>query len=194
MAYNWKQVKAIESVNKKKFLELNNELNNDSGIYMLTRIDENGFKYAYIGQAKHILTRLAQHMVGYQHIDLSLKNHGLYSDKNEYGWNVIHYNCSEEDLDDKEQYYIKEYADNGFQLRNKTSGSQGKGKTKINEFKPSKGYQDGLKQGYKNASKEIANLFDKHLDYLKKSDKPNKNQDKAIEKLEQFLEVYKNNI
>ena len=194
MAYNWKQVKAIESVNKKKFLELNNELNNDSGIYMLTRIDENGFKYAYIGQAKHVLTRLAQHMVGYQHIDLSLKNHGLYSDKNEYGWNVIHYNCSEEELDDKEQYYIKEYADNGFQLRNKTSGSQGKGKTKINEFKPSKGYQDGLKQGYKNASKEIANLFDKHLDYLKKSDKPNKNQDKAIEKLEQFLEVYKNNI
>lgn len=194
MAYNWKQVKAIESVNKKKFLELNNELNNDSGIYMLTRIDENGFKYAYIGQAKHILTRLAQHMVGYQHIDLSLKNHGLYSDKNEYGWNVIYYNCSEEELDDKEQYYIKEYADNGFQLRNKTSGSQGKGKTKINEFKPSKGYQDGLKQGYKNASKEIANLFDKHLDYLKKSDKPNKNQDKAIEKLEQFLEVYKNNI
>jgi len=194
MAYNWKQVKAIESVNKKKFLELNNELNNDSGIYMLTRIDENGFKYAYIGQAKHILTRLAQHMVGYQHIDLSLKNHGLYTDKNEYGWNVIHYNCSEEELDDKEQYYIKEYADNGFQLRNKTSGSQGKGKTKINEFKPSKGYQDGLKQGYKNASKEIANLFDKHLDYLKKSDKPNKNQDKAIEKLEQFLEVYKNNI
>ena len=194
MAYNWKQVKAIESVNKKKFLELNNELNNDSGIYMLTRIDENGFKYAYIGQAKHILTRLAQHMVGYQLIDLSLKNHGLYSDKNEYGWNVIHYNCSEEELDDKEQYYIKEYADNGFQLRNKTSGSQGKGKTKINEFKPSKGYQDGLKQGYKNASKEISNLFDKHLDYLKKSDKPNKNQDKAIEKLEQFLEVYKNNI
>ena len=194
MSYNWKQVKAIESVNKKKFLELNNKLNNDSGIYILTRIDENGFRYAYIGQAKHILTRLAQHMVGYQHIDLSLKNHGLYSDKNEYGWNVIHYNFSEEELDDKEQYYIKEYADNGFRLRNKTSGSQGKGKTKINEFKPSKGYQDGLKQGYKNASKEIANLFDKHLDYLRKSDKPNKNQDKAIEKLEQFLEAYKNNI
>ena len=194
MAYNWKQVKAIESVNKKKFLAINDKLNDNSGIYILTRIDENGFKYAYIGQAKHILTRLAQHMVGYQHIDLSLKNHGLYSDKNKYGWNVIHYNFSEEELDDKEQHYIKEYADNGFQLRNKTSGSQGKGKTKINEFKPSKGYQDGLKQGYKNASKEIANLFDKHLDYLKKSDKPNKNQDKAIKKLEQFLEVYKNNI
>lgn len=194
MAYNWKQVKAIESVNKKKFLAINDKLNDNSGIYILTRIDENGFKYAYIGQAKHILTRLAQHMVGYQHIDLSLKNHRLYSDENEYGWNVIHYNFSEEELDDKEQHYIKEYADNGFQLRNKTSGSQGKGKTKINEFKPSKGYQDGLKQGYKNASKEIANLFDKHLDYLKKSDKPNKNQDKAIKKLEQFLEVYKNNI
>lgn len=40
----------------------------------MVRTDENGFRYAYIGQAVHILTRLAQHLVGYQHIDLSLKN------------------------------------------------------------------------------------------------------------------------
>lgn len=193
MAYNWKQVKAIEGINKKKLLAINDTLNDNSGIYILTRIDENGFKYAYIGQAKHILTRLAQHMVGYQHIDLSLKSHGLYSDENEYGWNVICFNFSEYELDEREQYYIKDYADKGWQLRNKTSGSQGVGKTKIAEFKPSKGYHDGLKQGYINASKEIANLFDKHLDYLKKSNKPNKNQDKAIEKLEAFLEMYKNN-
>lgn len=191
MPYNWKQVKAIEKKNKDKFLKLNDKLNDNSGIYILTRIDENNIKYAYIGQAKHILTRLAQHMVGYQHIDLSLKKHGLYSDINNYGWNVNSINCDESDLDDKEKYYIAEYANKGYQLRNKTAGGQGEGKSQIDEYRPHKGYRDGLEQGYKNASKEIANLFEKHLNYSKKSDKPNKNQDKAIEKFEEFLEYYK---
>jgi hypothetical protein len=191
LPYNWKQVKAIEKKNKDKFLKLNDKLNDNSGIYILTRIDENNIKYAYIGQAKHILTRLAQHMVGYQHIDLSLKKHGLYSDINNYGWNVNSINCDESDLDDKEKYYIAEYANKGYQLRNKTAGGQGEGKSQIDEYRPHKGYRDGLEQGYKNASKEIANLFEKHLTYSKKSDKPNKNQDKAIEKFEEFLEYYK---
>ena len=191
MPYNWKQVKAIEKKNKDKFLKLNDKLNDNSGIYILTRIDENNIKYAYIGQAKHILTRLAQHMVGYQHIDLSLKKHGLYSDINNYGWNVNSINCDESDLDDKEKYYIAEYANKGYQLRNKTAGGQGEGKSQIDEYRPHKSYRDGLEQGYKNASKEIANLFEKHLNYSKKSDKPNKNQDKAIEKFEEFLEYYK---
>ena len=47
-------------------------------------MDEEGIKYAYIGQAKHILTRLAQHLTGYQHIDLSIRKHGLYSNRNFY--------------------------------------------------------------------------------------------------------------
>ena len=73
MDYNkFKQAKAIEAKNKKRLLEVNPYLNEGSGIYFLTRTDENGFKYAYVGQAVHILTRLAQHMVGYQHIDLSI--------------------------------------------------------------------------------------------------------------------------
>lgn len=192
LAYNWRKVKAIESQNKKKFLKLFPLLNDNSGIYFITRIDENGIKYAYIGQAKHILSRLAQHMVGYQHIDLSLKKHGLYDENNEYGWKVSCENFNEEELDEKEKYYILQYSNNGYQLRNKTAGGQGKGKSQIDEYKPHKGYRDGLEQGYKNASKEIANLFEKHLNYSKKSDKPNKNQDKAIEKLEEFLEYYKN--
>lgn len=62
---------------------------------------------------------------------------------------------------------------------------------KINEYRPQKGYRDGLNQGYKNASREVANLFEKHLNYSKKSDKPNKNQDRAAEKFENFLNYYK---
>lgn len=187
---NYKQRLAIESKNKKRWLAVNPNLNDQSGIYILTR-EEDGFKYAYIGQAKHILIRLAQHLVGYQHIDLSLKKHGLYSDDNQTGWKVGAINYPIEELDEKEQFYILKYAQYGYQLRNKTSGSQGEGKKQIDEYRPQKGYRDGLKQGYKNASKEIANLFDKHLEYKTKSEKPNKNQEKAKEKFEKFLNFYK---
>ena len=55
---NYKQIKAIEQKNKKRLLEINSKLNDSSGIYVLVRTDENGIKYAYVGQAKHVLTRL----------------------------------------------------------------------------------------------------------------------------------------
>lgn len=126
--------KAIEQKNRKRLLEVNESLDDGSGIYFLTRTDENGIKYAYIGQAKHILARLAQHLVGYQHIDLSLKSHGLYSVDNIYGWKIGFLHFPLEKLDEKEQYYIKQYAVNGYQLRNKTGGGQGKGKEKIDEY------------------------------------------------------------
>lgn len=186
-----KKAKAIEAKNKKLLFAVNPQLNERSGIYFLTRVDENGIKYAYIGQAKHILTRLAQHLSGYQHIDLSLRKHGLYSESNIYGWKVGFLEFPLSELDEKEQHYIKQYASKGYQLRNKTAGGQGEGKAQIDEYKPAKGYRDGLKQGYKNASREIANLFDKHLNVSRKSEKPNKNQEKALEKFNTFLEYHK---
>ena len=129
----------MEQEIKQRLLLINPKLNDQSGIYFLTREDEDGIKYAYIGQAKHILTRLVQHMTGYQqHIDLSLRKHGLISNNNMCGWNVNALNFAEMELDEKEQYYIKNYALGGYQLLNKTSGSQGKGKRQIAEYKPSK--------------------------------------------------------
>ena len=94
----------------------------------------------------------------------------------------------ETELDVAEQYYVKEYANKGYQLYNHTSGGQGEGKKGIGEGKSTKGYHDGLKQGYLNAQKFVANLFDKHLTYGKKSEKPNKNQEKALEKFKEFLD------
>lgn len=186
------QVKAIEQKNKQRLLKINPQLNERSGIYFLLRTDEEGFKFGYIGQAKHILTRLSQHLVGYQHIDLSLKKHGLYHETNNpYGWKVNFLNCPESELDEKEQLYIKQYALAGYQLRNKTSGSQGEGKKQIDEYRPAKGYRDGLAQGRKNASKEIAHLFEKHLDYKPKSDPPTKNQQKAMDKFEAFMDEHR---
>lgn len=189
MSYqNIKQTKVIEHQNKKKLLEVNPKLDEKSGIYFLTRTDEDGFKYAYIGQAKHILTRLAQHLVGYQHIDLSLKKHKLYAEDNPFGWKVNFLHFSESQLNEKEQHYIKEYALNGYQLRNKTSGSQGTGKAQIDDYRPQKGYRDGLDQGRKNLARELNHIIDKHLVVSIKPEKANnKVSIKAFEKFREIL-------
>lgn len=182
--------KAIEQKNRKRLLEVNESLDDNSGIYFLTRTDENGIKYAYIGQAKHILTRLAQHLVGYQHIDLSLKSHGLYSVENIYGWKIGFLHFPLDKLDEKEQYYIKQYAMNGYQLRNKTGGGQGKGKEKIDEYRPAKGYYDGLKQGRKNLARELSGIIEKHLVISLKFEKQgNKVSQKQYEKFMDLLKV-----
>lgn len=186
MAVNYRQIKAIEQKNKQRILSVCSNVPETSGIYFFTR-EEDGFKFAYIGQAKHLLTRLAQHLSGYQHIDLSIKKHGLWSETNPCGWKVFYSLCEDGELDIEEQKFIKAYANRGYQLRNKTSGSQGTGKKGLDDQKAPKGYYDGLKQGYINAQKYVANLFDKHLNYSQKSDKPNKNQEKALEKFKDFL-------
>jgi hypothetical protein len=185
------EIKRMEREIKQRLLFINPKLNEQSGIYFMTREDEQGIKYAYIGQAKHILSRLAQHMTGYQHIDLSLKKHGLISNSNMCGWNVNFLNFPEELLDEKEQYYIKKYALGGYQLRNKTAGGQGSGKKQIDDYRPGKTYRQGVEQGMKNASRDVAKLFEKHLNVSAKNDPPTVNQLKAIDKFEKFLELSK---
>lgn len=185
------EIKRMEREIKQRLLFINPKLNEQSGIYFMTREDEQGIKYAYIGQAKHILSRLAQHMTGYQHIDLSLKKHGLISNSNMCGWNVNFLNFPEELLDEKEQYYIKKYALGGYQLRNKTAGGQGSGKKQIDDYRPGKTYKQGVEQGMKNASRDVAKLFEKHLNVSAKNDPPTVNQLKAMDKFEKFLELSK---
>ena len=188
MNENLRKAKAIEAKNKKRLLAIDPYLDEGSGIYFLVRKDENGIKYAYIGQAKHLLTRLAQHLSGYQHIDLSLKKHGLYSSENVYGWKIgfLHFQISE--LDFMEKKFIQMYANNGYQLRNKTAGGQGEGKTQIDDYRPAKGYRDGIAQGRKNLAKELTNIIDKHLCIsIKEEKKNNKVSIKAFEKFNDLL-------
>ena len=188
MNENLRKAKAIEAKNKKRLLAIDPYLDEGSGIYFLVRKDENGIKYAYIGQAKHLLTRLAQHLSGYQHIDLSLKKHGLYSSENVYGWKIgfLHFQISE--LDFMEKKFIQMYSNNGYQLRNKTAGGQGEGKTQIDDYRPVKGYRDGIAQGRKNLAKELTNIIDKHLCIsIKEEKKNNKVSIKAFEKFNDLL-------
>lgn len=190
---NIARAKAIEQENRKRLLKLNPKLNDRSGIYFLLREDENGFKFAYIGQAKSVLQRLASHLVGYeQHIDLSLRKHKLYSEDNPYGWRVEFLNFPESQLDEKEKYYIKLYADNGYQLRNVSIGGQGGNRDSgsIGERKAPKGYLQGIQQGRKNLARELSNIAEKHLKIEIREDKANnKVSQKQYEKFLNLLKV-----
>ena len=195
MSYqNIARAKAIEQENKKRLLKLNPKLNDKSGIYFLLREDENEFKYAYIGQAVHTLSRLASHLVGYeQHIDLSLKRHKLYDkEKNPYGWRVEFLNFPESQLDEKEKYYIKLYADKGYQLRNVSLGGQGENRASgsIGERKTPKGYIQGIQQGKKVLAMELSSIAEKHLKIELREDKANnKVSHKQYEKFMELLKV-----
>lgn len=183
---NYKQIYAIKAQNEKRILKVNPSVPHRSGIYFFTR-EENGFRYCYIGQAVDILRRLADHLQGYQHIDLSIRKHGFCSAGNPSGWAVNFLEFPKEQLDEKEQHYIKTYANAGYQLLNVTSGSQGVGKADIGERKPSKTYTQGVEYGYNKARKEVRHLFDLHLTYAPK--KQNKLAEKAMKKFEDFLQI-----
>lgn len=165
--------------------------NNQSGIYVFYRVDQNGIKYAYIGKAEHnLLYRMSDHLNGYnQHIDLSIRKHGLYDKvKRPYGYQcgVIRY-CLPSQCNYLEQYYIKEWADKGYQMRNTQSGGSA-GRTNINDNKSAKGYYEGIARGQEKAYKEIKVFFDKYLDFVIKG-KPNKIKER---KLAEFTEILGN--
>ena len=187
---NIAKAKAIEQENKKRLLKINPQLNDESGIYILTREDENGFRFAYIGQAMHILSRLANHMVGYkQHIDLSLRKHKLYSESNPHGWKVEHMNVPLDQLDEQEKYYIKFYAENGYQLRNVSLGGQGENRSSgtIGGRKQPRNYLEGIQQGKKSLAKELSSIAEKHLTIAVK---PEKQGNKVSERQrDKFMEL-----
>ena len=192
MAPNYRKIMALKAENEKRILKVCPDAKKESGIYCFYRINEQGFKFAYIGLAtKSVLTRLAEHLSGYnQHIDLSIRKYGLYDEeKNEYGYKIkVLCYCPEEECNEKEQYYIKQYADEGWQLRNVTGGSQGEGKFNLNEGKSPKGYREGLDKGYQNARRDVAKLFEKNLIYSING-KDGKLKQRAYEKFTEFLNV-----
>ena len=187
------KAKAVEKQNKKRLLAINPKLNDRSGIYFLLRTDENGFRFAYLGQAKNITQRLCGHLAGYQqHIDRSLKAHGLYSEDNPYGWRVEFLNFPISELDEKEKYYIKLYADKGYQLRNVSVGGQGSERDsgQIGERKPPKGYRDGIKQGKKSLARELSSIAEKHLKIeIREDKKNNKVSQKQFEKFMYLIDA-----
>lgn len=185
---NYRQVFARKKRNEEKIKKFCPTIKPTSGIYWFGREDENGIKYGYIGKAgTNILSRMADHFLGFQHIDLSIKKWGMYDkDKNPYGYKcgIICY-CKPSECDEKEQFYIKEWANKGIQLRNIQSGGT-LSRTNIADNKPSKGYYDGIKQGEKKAREQIKTYFEKYLDYSIKG-KPNKIKKRKLQEFTDFL-------
>lgn len=172
MASNWwkksiKQRNYLDAVKKQNEImeclyAYDNNLTENPGIYILTRAgkvrkDGTCSRYAYIGQAKNILQRLASHFMGFeQRIDVSLKTRALWSQPNPYGWRITVEYCSVEELNQKEREIIAQYQnDPEFELYNITSGGQDEGKEDINERKESRKYNEGLKNGYDKCKKEV---------------------------------------
>ena len=140
------------------------EAKHQSGIYCFYRYDVYGIKYAYVGKAKDVLTRLAQHLFNFQWIDNSIHKHGLLVEGKENGYEIVVKYCDEDKLDEVENQTIIEVAKKGFQLRNLTIGN-GDNNEALIKGESSKGYHDGLKKGYSNCLRDIKEFFDKYLDY-----------------------------
>ena len=163
-----------------------NKLTEQSGIYIFRRDDETGLRFAYVGQAINMAQRILQHCMGYkQRIEISIKKRGFRNEGNPFGWTLEVIYLPEEELNDEERWWTVCVGKDGYQLYNKTGGGQDAGKVQINEYKPARGYRDGLAQGYKNAQKEIAPLFEKYLVAEKAVE--NRYAEAALEKFKNFI-------
>lgn len=182
---NYRQIYARKAECDRRIKEVCPDCPNTSGIYFILR-EEDGFRYGYIGKAKHLKERLGQHLIGYQHIDLSIKKHGLWSDDNPTGYKIHFLQFPESELDEKERYFIQRYANAGWQMRNVESGGTN-GKTDIADRRPPKTYREGLSQGYLNARREVSHWFSLHLAVSMK--KPTKNAEKAYNKFMEFIDL-----
>ena len=181
-------------LNKNKIIQnlCDNDISAESGIYAFYRTNENGEKCIYIGQAKNLLQRTAQHLMGrQQHIDKSLYVHKLYSKDNPNGWKLrVLIKCAESDLDHFEQFYINFNKNLGLKMYNITGGGQFDKKSDITERQQTKlkSYKNGKGLGYDKARQEVKVFFDKYLDYSIKG-KSNKTKERKLKEFKEWLEV-----
>lgn len=190
MTKDFRKVFAMKAEREKKIKKICPDIPNSSGIYVFCRIDEAGIRRAYCGQAVNLLERCASHLGEYDHIALSLKKHGFYSNENPYGWKLDYRTYPKSELDDKEVKTIKSFADNGFQMYNVTAGSQGKGKQVTGQYKQPKTYSQGVQQGRKNMARELSSIAEKHLKIeIRENKKHNKISQKQYEKFMDLLKA-----
>lgn len=189
MTKDFRKVFAMKAEREKRIKKICPDIPNSSGIYVFYRIDEAGIRRAYCGQAVNLLERCASHLGEYDHIALSLKKHGFYSNENPYGWKLDYRTYPKSELDDKEVKTIKSFADKGFQMYNVTAGSQGKGKQVTGQYKQPKTYSQGVQQGRKNMARELSSIAEKHLKIELRADKAN---NKVSQKqYEKFMDLLK---
>ncbi len=185
---NYKQIYAKKAEREKRIKKICPNIPYSSGIYMFYRTDEANIRRAYCGQAVNLCERCASHLAEYDHIALSLKKHGFYSEDNPYGWKLAFKTCPKKELDEREVATIKSFADDGFQMYNITAGSQSTGKQVTGQYKPPKTYRQGIEQGRKNLARELKHIIDTHLTVTIRPEKQgNKVSVKALEKFNSLI-------
>ena len=169
---NYRQVFAIKSDNEKRIRKLCPDMPHKSGIYIFYRLNEKGEKCAYVGQAKDLLHRTAEHLsvkVKKTHIDKSLYAHKLYNEENPTGWKVAVLRlCPLDELDILEQQFIEHYRQNkNLRLYNVCGGGQFDKAEDVGERYEIKlkTYKNGKMFAYEKARLYVKNMFDKYLDY-----------------------------
>ena len=188
MPTNYKKVFAIQKKNEELMLKVNPNLNHKPGIYFLTRTDSLGVRHAYVGLAHDVLKRLGQHLSTYQYVDNSIRKWGLYCEENPHGYKVNFLNFPEDQLEEKERYYITQYSLNGYQMKNRDTGG-GAGKQELGERKSPKTYRQGIQQGKRMLARELSDIAGKHLVISLKPEKQNnKTSRKMFEKFQSLMD------
>lgn len=184
---NYKKIYAMKAEREGRIKKICPDIPNTSGIYAFHRVDEANIRRAYCGQAVNLLERCGSHLAEYDHIALSLKKHGFYSEENPHGWKLSFKTCPKNELDEREVATIKAFADDGFQMYNITAGSQSTGKLVTGQYKPPKTYREGIQAGKKSLAKELKSIIDKHLIVSLKPEKANNKV--SIRQYEKFNEI-----
>jgi hypothetical protein len=168
------------------------DINEKSGIYVFLRETEDGNSAVYVGQAKNLLERTAQHLMGRkQHIDLSLYKRKWWDKQNPYGWKLYLFcNCEQEELDKMEKYYINNFLKHGYKLYNVTGGGQIDKAKDIGERNQTKlkSYKNGKNLGAEKVREKIKTYFEKYLDVSIKG-KINKIKERKLEEFKKFIEM-----
>lgn len=186
---NYKKIYDMKRERENRIKKICPDIPYSSGIYVFYRTDEANIRRAYCGQAVSLCERCASHLAEYDHIALSLKKHGFYSEKNPTGWKLAFKTCPKSELDEREVATIKSFADNGFQMYNITAGSQSAGKQVTGDYKPPKTYREGVQHGKVVLARELSHIIDTHLTVELKPEKAeNKVSQRALEKFNSLLD------
>ena len=188
MSVNYRKIYAMKAEREKRIKSICPDIPYSSGIYAFYRTDEAGIRRAYVGQAVNLCERCASHLAEYDHIALSLKKHGFYSEDNPYGWKLAFKTCPKSDLDEREVATIKSFADDGFQMYNITAGSQSAGKLVTGQYKPPKTYRQGIQAGKLSLARELSSIVEKYLKIeLKDECKGKKVPERQFEKFKELM-------
>lgn len=183
MNYNKVDYRKMKEEDEKRIKTIAPNMQNKSGIYVWYRPI---YKF-YAGQSVSLVDRSVSHLEQHDHLGLSIKKHGLYSEDNPLGWKLTYFYCDKEELDELEKQTIARWNVGENITYNITAGGQCEGKEYIQDIKPAKKYKDGIKQGEKNAKSLVREMFNKYLDISIKG-KSNKVKERKLQEFMKWLE------